>query len=145
MYSRVVIAGNAVDNPKVIQTQGGKLIATFNVAINKHGKDANGQPTQKTTFIEVVAFGRLAEIARNYVFKGDKIMVDGELNQELWVGKDGIKRSKHNILCDKLVLISSKPKNSNSTNTQAQPQPKPQAQSYKEASLEDIPDEDIPF
>jgi len=145
VFSEVIAIGNAVSEPAVVYTSTGTMIASFNLAINKHYKNSNGEKAQKTTFIEIKVFGKTAEVVEKYVKKGDRVLVKGELNQEVWVTASGDKRSKINILADKVIFLNLRHKEDNNSST---PTPKTQSQpktTYKEADIEDLPEQDIPF
>ena len=160
MFNDVTLVGNAVSQPEIKYTPAGKPVAKFNIAVNKHYKDPQtGEAKQQTMFIEVVAFGVTAENTHKYVYKGMRVLVNGELHQDVWVDSTGQKRSKHNIHASKVVFLQCKNGSSSNgvANTQApqhsyqqqtaqpkpapQPEPKPDYQS----DIEDLPDEDIPF
>lgn len=149
MFNDVTLVGNAVSAPELVYTNTGTAIAKFNLAVNKHYKNAQNQNVDSTVFIEIVTFGKTAENTHKFVTKGMRILVNGELHQDIWVDNNGKKRSKHNIYAAKVVYLQCKGSSSgapnNSSNT-PEPTPAPtQKTSCKEVSLEDIPDEDIPF
>ncbi|MFK0571714.1 single-stranded DNA-binding protein, partial [Endozoicomonas sp.] len=88
--NKVILVGNLGIDPEVRSTSTGGLIASFNIATSERWKDREtGQPREKTEWHRVVIFGRLAEIAQQYLHKGSKVFVEGKLQTRKWLGKDG--------------------------------------------------------
>ena len=85
----VIVTGNLGNDPEMFYTKDGGPIASFNLAV-KSGKD-------KTSWIKVTAFKKLAEICETYLHKGAKVIVNGSLDQEKWE-KDGENRSAIKII-----------------------------------------------
>ena len=85
----VIVSGNLGNDPEIFYSNSGDPIASFNIAI-KSGKD-------KTSWIKVTAFKKLAEICETYLHKGAKVIVNGSLDQEKWE-KDGENRSAIKII-----------------------------------------------
>ena len=86
-------------------------------------------------FIDIVFFGRTAEIANQYLKKGKKVLVEGRLKLEQWNDQHGNKRSKHVISVESLQMLD--PKNINSGYQQQQ--------SQQQENISDIDDDVIPF
>jgi len=84
-----IISGNLGQDPEVFYSNSGDPIASFNLAV-KSGKD-------KTSWIKVTAFKKLAEICETYLHKGAKVIVNGSLDQEKWE-KDGENRSNIKVI-----------------------------------------------
>ena len=85
----VIATGNLGNDPEMFYTKDGDPIASFNLAV-KSGKD-------KTSWIKVTSFKKLAEICETYLHKGAKVIVNGSLDQEKWE-KDGENRSNIKII-----------------------------------------------
>lgn len=92
----VIVTGNLGNDPEVFYTQSGDPIASFNIAV-KSGRD-------KTSWIKVTAFKKLAEICQTYLHKGAKIIVNGALDQEKWE-KDGQNHSSIKIIANQIEFV----------------------------------------
>lgn len=103
-FNRVIIAGNATRDPEMRHTQGGTAVAGIGLAINSKRKGQNGEWVEETTFVDVTFWSRDAEIAAEYVRKGNPILVEGRLKLDQWE-KDGRKNSKLSVVCERLVLL----------------------------------------
>ena len=108
MINTVTIVGNLVREVELKYLPTGTALGTFSVAVNKYGKDASGNTTQKVSYIDCKAWGRSAEFLSQYAQKGNKIVVHGELEQETWTAKDGGKRNRIVINAKDVELMQAK-------------------------------------
>ena len=94
MYSlnRAMLLGNVTRDPEVRQTTSGQTVCSFGVATNRAWTDASGAKQEQAEFHNIVAWGKLAEICRQYMTKGRKVYVEGRLQTRDWQGQDGVKR-----------------------------------------------------
>ena len=97
--------GNLTDNPEMVFTPSGKGIAEFAIGLNRRFTTATGEKGEEVTFVPCKAFGRTAEIAMQYLEKGDLVGVQGRLRQETWENSEGQKRSKLVVVCEQLQLM----------------------------------------
>lgn len=122
--NKVMIAGNLTRDPEVKFLANDKCVAQFGLAINRKFKDANGELKDDTTFVDVEAWGRTAELVGQYLVKGRGCYVDGRLKLESWEDKaTGAKRSKLKIVADQ-VLFTDAAKNG-AAEEAAEPAPVP--------------------
>lgn len=135
-FCRVIVAGNVTRDIEIKYTQGGMAIADIGLAVNEKRK-VNGEWVDEASFFDVTMFGRTAEIASEYLGKGSNILVEGRLKQETWE-KDGQKRSKVKIVCDRLVMLGGK----SSGERSGQPS---RTQDTTSSYGSDVDDPDIPF
>ncbi len=96
----VTILGNVGKDPEIRSTGGGTAVASFSIATSYKAKDRE----EVTTWHNITAFGRTAEIVRDYVRKGSKLYVEGRLDNQQWE-KDGQQHYKTVIIVNELVLI----------------------------------------
>ena len=96
----VTILGNVGKDPEIRSTGGGTTVASFSIATSYKAKDRE----EVTSWHNLVAFGRTAEIVRDYVRKGSKLYVEGRLDYQQWE-KDGQKHYKTVIVANELVLL----------------------------------------
>lgn len=90
--NKVILIGNLGKDPEVRVTQGGQCVATLNLATTEGWKDKNGQKQEKTEWHRVVLWGRLAELAREYLKKGRSVYIEGRLQTRSWQDAQGATR-----------------------------------------------------
>ena len=101
--NKVFILGNLTRDPELRQTATGQNVATFGVATNRIWSNQSGKQTQ-TEFHNVVVWGRLAEIANQYLAKGRLVFVEGRLTTRTWQDQSGQKRNRTEIVGENLQL-----------------------------------------
>lgn len=104
--NKVLLLGNVGKDPEVRASQGGMTIASFTLATADRQKDQGGQWTDKTEWHNLVAFGRTAEIVRDYVKKGTQLFVEGKIQTRSWDDKEsGQKKYRTEILVNDMSLL----------------------------------------
>ena len=93
-------------------TQNGNAVANFSMALNRRYRQGDDVKTE-TTFIDLVAFGRTAEVAVKYLGKGRPVGIEGRLRQRQWETEGGAKRSKIEVVVNQLHLMPRNGKNGN--------------------------------
>ena len=137
MYNKVIMVGHLTRDIEVRYTQGALAIANTALATSRKFKSPTGEQKEETCFVDITFFGRSAEVAKQYLKKGSKILVEGRLNFEQWSDQNGAKRSKHTIIVETMQMLDSK--NSPTTEiprTQAEKPPYPK-QDAKQPQNED--------
>jgi len=102
--NKVIIVGNAVDAPEMRTTQSGQQVANLRVATNRMWKDAQGQRQKSSEFHGVVLWGRLAEIASQYLQKGSLVLIEGRLQTRSWEDSSGQKKYRTEIVAEAMQL-----------------------------------------
>ena len=106
MYNKVILVGNLTRDVELKYLPSGTAIAQFGVATNRTYKDAStGETKQEVMFIDVKVFRKSAEVAKQYLAKGRRVLVEGRLVFEQWVDSTGQKRSKHLIVAETKRLV----------------------------------------
>lgn len=105
-----IVGGNVVRDPD-FKEFGDTHKAEFAIAINRKFKDRSGNIKEEVDFIAIVAWGRLAEVARDYLKKGSSLIVEGQIRQERWNDDKGNSRSKTKVYAGKFTLTGKKPGN----------------------------------
>jgi len=133
----VILIGTLTRDPELRATQGGQSVVGFSLAINNAYKTASGEKREEVTFIDVEAWGKLADLIAQYVHKGDPLYIDGRLRQDTWEDKTTRqKRSKIKVVASNMQFLESGKRDES-----AGP-PEPQSQSPEQ----EAPDSsDIPF
>ena len=137
--NKVFVLGNLTADPIVRALPSGQSVANFGVATNRIFYDRDRQKQQQTEFHNVVAFGRIAEIAQQYLKKGSMVLIEGRVQTRSWQDSSGNKRTRTEIITERLQLgprTASSQIGSSSDQNQVQ----------KETPKEDIPviEEDKP-
>lgn len=97
--NKVTLIGNVGQDPEIRSTQDGKELASFSLATTESWKDKNsGEKKDKTEWHRIVVFGPLAGIVKNYVKKGSKLYIEGQLKTREWTDKEGVKRFTTEII-----------------------------------------------
>lgn len=104
--NRVILVGRLGNDPDVRVTAGGSAITTISIATSESWKDkATGQQQSRTEWSRVVFFGRLAEIAGQYLKKGSQVYVEGSLRTNKYTDKNGIERYSTDINANELQML----------------------------------------
>lgn len=103
----VQLIGNVGREPELKYTNTGLAVASFSLATSERYNDKDGNPQEKTAWHNLVAWGKLAEIAAEYVKKGTKLFVSGRLQYREYE-KDGNKRYVTEVVLNELILLSAK-------------------------------------
>ena len=102
--NKVILVGNLGNDPDVKYTQGGMAITTLSVATTHVRKDRDGNQQEKTEWHRVKLFGKLGEIAGEYLKKGRSVYIEGRLEYGSYE-KDGIKHYTTDIVADEMQLL----------------------------------------
>ena len=135
--NKVLILGNLGADPDIKYTQAGSPVANLSVATSESWKDkTTNEKVEKVEWHRVVVFGRLAEIAGEYLKKGSKIFVEGKLQTRDWEDSEGKKRYTTEVIAREMTMLDSK----GDSNTSS---PQPSNSDSKQDN--DKFEEDIPF
>ena len=134
--NKVLLIGNLTSDPEVRYLQDGKPVADIRIASNDKYKLKSGEQKESTVFVDLVAWGTLAETCGKYLQKGSEIFVEGKLQFEQWE-KDGKKYSRIKVRADKIQFLSRTVKSENQSD--AEPEPKAKPAPYV-PNDEDLPD-----
>jgi len=102
--NKVYLIGRLTQDPDVRSTPSGQSVASFGLATNRVWNDASGQKQEQVEFHNIVVWRRLADIAAQYLKKGQLLMVEGRLQTRNWVGQDGVKRYRTEIVADNFQM-----------------------------------------
>ena len=140
--NKVILVGNLGQKPEIRYTKDSKPIASFSIATSESWKDkTTGDMIEKTEWHNVTFFGRIAEVAEQYLDKGSKVFVEGKLQTDKWEDENGNKRSATKIIGNNMQMLDSRGSNNSSSfdesSTVQNEAPVSQEGSFSE--------EDIPF
>ena len=103
--NRAQVIGNLTRDPELRTTATGQSVVNMGVATNRRYTDKNGQQVDQAEFHNVVAWGKLADIASQYLAKGRRVYVEGRLQTREWEGQDGSKRRTTEIVAENLIML----------------------------------------
>ncbi|TSC91239.1 MAG: single-strand DNA-binding protein [Parcubacteria group bacterium Gr01-1014_2] len=102
--NKVYLIGRLASDPEFRTTPSGQEVASLRMVTNRIWNDQSGQRKESSEFHNVVVWGRLAQIANQYLNKGSMLMIEGRLQTRNWEGQDGVKRYKTEIVAESLQL-----------------------------------------
>lgn len=154
--NKVILVGNLGNDPDVKYTQGGMAVCTLSLATTSVRKDKDGNNQERTEWHRVKLFGKLGEIAGEYLRKGKQCYIEGSIRYDKYTGKDGVERYTTDIIADEMQLLGG---NQGGERTERQDRGAPRSQgSYGEqaprgarqtsappAVADSFPEDDIPF
>ena len=105
--NQVTLMGNLTRDPELRQTPTGQNVCSFSLALNRSYKDASGEWQEATDYIDIVAWGPLAERVTQYLTKGRRCLVQGRLQSRSWE-QDGQKRNKVEVLANDVTFLDSR-------------------------------------
>ena len=103
--NKVMIIGNLGRNPEMRYTPNGKAVTSFSVATNRTWVNADGQRREDTEWFNVVAWGNLAEICKQYLSKGQQVYVEGRLQTRGWEDQDGKKHYRTELVVNEMIML----------------------------------------
>jgi single-strand DNA-binding protein len=107
--NKVILVGNLGRDPEVRYMPSGAAVANLTVATSETWKDKNtGENQEKTEWHRVVMFGRLGEIAGEYLKKGSQVYIEGKLQTRKWQGQDGQDRYTTEIVANEMQMLGSR-------------------------------------
>jgi single-strand DNA-binding protein len=105
--NKVILIGNLGKDPELRYAPSGSAVASFSLATSEQWKDQEGNPQERTSWHNIVVWGKLAEIAAEYLKKGRKVYVEGRLQYRDYETKDGNKRYVTEVVVNDLVMLGS--------------------------------------
>lgn len=124
--NKVILIGNLTKNIDLKYLTTGVAVGESSMAINQVYKKQDGTKVQDTCFIDIVMYGRSAEISNQYLKKGSKLCIEGKLNFQQWSDQYGNKRSKHIVSVEKVEFLDTKSDDNVQQATQSTMQQTPQ-------------------
>jgi len=105
LRNKVQLIGNLGNDPEIITLENGTKLAKFSIATNESYKNAKGEKVTDTQWHNIVAWGKLAEIAENYLTKGKEVMIEGKLMSRSYETKEGEKRYITEVKCNEMLML----------------------------------------
>jgi single-strand DNA-binding protein len=109
-FNKVILLGNLTRDPEVRYTPKGSAVCDLGLAVNRSYTLDSGEKREEVTFVDVVLWARLAEIAGEYLKKGRPVFIEGRLQLDTWDDKQsGQKRSKLRVIGETMQLLGGRP------------------------------------
>ncbi len=109
-FNKVILLGNLTRDPEVRYTPKGSAVCDLGIAVNRQYTLDSGEKREEVTYVDVVLWSRLAEIAGEYLKKGRPIFIEGRLQLDTWDDKQtGQKRSKLRVIGETMQLLGGRP------------------------------------
>jgi len=109
-FNKVILLGNLTRDPEVRYTPKGSAVCDLGLAVNRQYTLDSGEKREEVTFVDVVLWARLAEIAGEYLKKGRPVFIEGRLQMDSWEDKQsGQKRTKLRVIGETMQLLGSRP------------------------------------
>ena len=155
--NKVILVGNLGDDPETKYTQGGMAVTKARLATTSVRKDRDGNTQERTEWHRVTFFGKLGEIAGEYLRKGSQVYVEGSIRYDKYTGQDGVERYSTDIIADEMQMLGGRgegrgePRMERSERPSRAPMrqesaPRREAPAAKETNFaDDFADDDIPF
>jgi len=107
-FNKVILLGNITRDIELKYLQSGTAVTEIGMAINSRIKGKDGNWIDDVTFVDVTLWGRVAEVASQYLGKGSQVLIDGRLKLDQWE-KDGQKRQKLKVVGERLQMLGGGP------------------------------------
>lgn len=108
--NRVMVIGNVGRDPEMRYTPRGQAVTSFSLAATRHWTTNNGDRRDTTEWFNVVSWGSLAEICNQYLTKGRRVYVEGELRTRSWSEPDGKKHFRTELVANEMILLGPRPR-----------------------------------
>lgn len=137
--NKQLLIGRLGSDVKLRSTQSGTSVTNLSIATSNNYKDSSDEWQEETTWHRVVLWGKKAEIADEYLSKGDKVYIEGRTQKSKWEDDDGNERTSTEVVAQKLIMLGSgKGDNSQSQSKSSSPNEE------LDEDFDDIDDE-LPF
>lgn len=105
MFQQTIVVGRIGRDAEMRYTPGGIPVTNFSVAVDQRWTDASGQAQEKVTWFRIVCWRKLAEITNQYVKKGQRILVAGDIEASAWIDRDGTPRASLELTADRVRFL----------------------------------------
>ena len=155
-FNKVILLGNLTRDPELRATANGSYICKIGLAVNRTYQTRDGERREETTFVDIDAFGKQAEVISKYMRKGRPLMVEGRLKLDQWES-DGQKRSRLGVVLENFQFLGGRDDSATNSGGEdgyersspparsAQPADSPEKSETKFSDDQDTLDDDVPF
>lgn len=109
--NKVILIGRLGRDPEKRMMPSGDTVTNMSLATSDTWRDKSGQRQERTEWHHIVLFGKIADVASQYLKKGQQVYLEGRIQSRRYTGKDNVERMAYDIVCDKMVMLGSKAEN----------------------------------
>ncbi len=131
MLNQCNFIGRLGRDPETKYLPGGDPVCNFSIALDESYKNKSGEKVNKTEWVNIIAFRKLAEICGNYLQKGSLVYIGGRIQTRSWEDKEGVKRYSTDIVANTMKMLGGKKEQTDS--------------GYSDSTSPSGSDEDCPF
>jgi single-strand DNA-binding protein len=110
--NKVMVIGHLGKDPEMRYTPSGRPVTTFSLAVSRSWNTAEGERRSETEWFNIVAWGNLAEICKQYLHKGQQVYIEGRLQTRRWEDKEGQKRTSVEVVANEMMMLGDRRDNS---------------------------------
>src|SRR5690625_107128 len=144
--NKAILIGNLGADPEMRYTQAGKAVANLRIATSERWRDReSGEQQERTEWHRVVLFGKLGEIAGEYLKKGSQVYLEGRIQTRKWQGQDGQDRYTTEIVANQMQMLGGRGGGGGAAGTAASGGQYGGAAPARDSSAAALDDDDIPF
>ncbi|MBM4051894.1 MAG: single-stranded DNA-binding protein [Planctomycetes bacterium] len=107
-FNKVILLGNLTRDPELKHVAGNQAVAELGLAVNRRFRTKDNEEREEVTFVDCEAWGRTAEVLKQYLTKGSPIFIEGRLKLDQWESKEGERRSKLRVVIENFQFIGSR-------------------------------------
>jgi single-strand DNA-binding protein len=117
--NKVMIIGHLGKDPEMRYTPSGRPVTTYTVAVSRSWNSADGERHTETEWFNIVAWGNLAEICKQYLTKGQQVYIEGRLQTRRWDDKEGQKHTSVEIVANEMMMLGDRKDTNHTTEEQS--------------------------
>ncbi len=136
--NKAILIGNLGKDPDLRYTPAGKAVATFSLATSERWTNQEGQKQENTTWHNIVAWGKQAEVMKEYLHKGKQVYIEGRIQNRSYDDKEGNKKYISEVVVQNFTFLGSRDSSAKGTTAASTEETAPQ-------TVPDAPEDDLPF
>ena len=106
--NKVMLIGRLTRDPELRYTPSGSAVTEFGLAVNRNWTGQDRQKHEETTFVDITLWSRSAELACEYLHKGEPVFIEGRLQLDQWTDKEGQKRSRLRVVGERMQFLGAR-------------------------------------
>ncbi len=117
--NKVMLIGHLGRDPEMRYTPSGRPVTTFSLAVSRTWSSGDGERHSETEWFNIVAWGNLAEICKQYLSKGQQVYIEGRLQTRRWEDKEGVKHSSVEVIASEMMILDRRENNQHEASQEA--------------------------
>jgi single-strand DNA-binding protein len=143
--NKILLIGHLGKDPEIRYTPDGAAVASFSIATSENFTDKNGTRQERTEWHSIKAFGKLADICKQYLTKGRQVYIEGRIQTREYTDREGIKRRFTEVLANQMIMLGSRSQGADAGVQPMESVARPVADADQAFGDPGITDNDIPF